>query len=131
MSDDRSAIVTDSTIDRLFAYGTLLDANTVESIIGEGLIGTVAWLPAHRRVRLKGLPYPGLVVHTASKTEGRMYDGVRPAHWKKLDDYEGPVYERVKVMVLLADGSLTEAFTYALAPKALHLAEDEEWVPPW
>src|SRR5215213_3049474 len=36
-----------------------------------------------------------------------------PAHWSRLDDFEGPGYERVLTAVRTADGDV-EAYLYAL-----------------
>ena len=39
-----------------------------------------------------------------------------PAHWARLDAFEGEAYERVVVEVATAEG-LTEAWIYALRPE--------------
>lgn len=36
-----------------------------------------------------------------------------PAHWSRLDDFEGPAYARVRTTVRTADGPV-EAYAYVL-----------------
>ncbi|MEP5611415.1 MAG: gamma-glutamylcyclotransferase family protein [Cyclobacteriaceae bacterium] len=106
-------------MDYLFVYGSLAkdrkNAHLLEALGGE-------WIPATVRGRLENqgwgskMGYPGLVIDES----GELIDGFvfssshLRSYWKKLDDFEGPEYVRVRTRVLLASGQMIVASVYAL-----------------
>jgi gamma-glutamylcyclotransferase (GGCT)/AIG2-like uncharacterized protein YtfP len=109
---------------RLATYGTLGPGRSnhhhVAGVTGRWFTGTVTG-----RLLPEGwgaaLGYPALVlapdgdpvaVHVLESAE-------LPAHWARLDDFEGPGYRRVTVTVRTDDGRV-EASLYALADDVTH-----------
>ena len=63
------------------------------------------------------LGFPGLVLDEHGEVvEVQLFESPDlPAHWQRLDEFEGPGYRRVTVAVALAEGTLP-ASIYVLAP---------------
>ncbi|MBR0654805.1 gamma-glutamylcyclotransferase family protein [Plastoroseomonas arctica] len=90
----------------IFLYGTLLDARTLALRSGDArlaLRGLPAVLLGHRRVRLRGTPYPTLRKDRAAALAGEL---IRPsaAALRRLAAYEGGVYRLHPVCVLTPRG---------------------------
>ncbi len=105
--------------DRLFVYGTLRPGEPNEHILAE-IDGS--WQPGSVRGALldKGwgaaLGYPGIILDdTAGQVQGMVLTAAGlTAYWARLDEFEGPGYERVGTSVKLHDGSVVEAQIYVL-----------------
>lgn len=111
-----------------FVYGTLAPGRPNEHVLAE-LAGT--WRPASVRGALRELGwgaaqgFPGIVLDGGA---GEDLDGAGPneveglvfsspeldQHWARLDEFEGPEYERVTVIARLEDGREVPAQIYAL-----------------
>lgn len=104
---------------RLATYGTLapgrgnhdqLDGLTGNWIEGKvyGMLVDAGWGAS--------LGYPALVLDTrAQLVDVLVFESVDlPAHWSRLDEFEGPGYERVTATVYTRTGDL-EAFIYTLS----------------
>ena len=86
----------------VFVYGTLLDPLVLEREAGRrGLARRLrpARLPAHRRVVLRGTPYPTLVRDPRAAVDGDVLR-LGPAAMARLGAYEGPLYRLRPVRVL-------------------------------
>lgn len=108
---------------RLAVYGTLAPGRSnhhqLAGLEGRWRKGTVrgrryesAWGAA--------LGFPGLVLDEHGSTvEVQLFESPDlPAHWQRLDEFEGPGYQRVTVAVALA-GETLPAFIYELAASAV------------
>ena len=104
---------------RLFVYGTLAPGRPNEHMLAP-LAG--AWQPATVRGYLRQygwgatIGYPGLVPDEAgAEVRGFVFSSEKLGDfWDTLDDFEGVQYERVPITARLDDGSLFEAYVYAL-----------------
>ena len=106
----------------LAVYGTLAPGKEnhgqIAMIAGQWRLGTV-----RGRLAPKGwgaaLGYPGLVLDPAGPTvEVQVFESRDlPAHWERLDEFEGPGYRRVPVTVDLAPAPRI-ASIYVLAERA-------------
>lgn len=113
---------------RLFAYGSLMLPEVFVAVCGTSRPGTAATLRDHACRRLRGLPYPGLIVAAGSSTGGLLYSAIDAALWARLDAYEGDDYQRVPVTVRRAsDGRALGAHVYLLRATAHALLEDAPW----
>ena len=106
----------------LFVYGTLAPGEQNAHILN-GLDGT--WQRASvrgHRVKIgwgvhQG--HPGL----HPDPDGPIVKGLvfsssdLPAHWERLDRFEGPDYERVLIQATLKTGDFLEVFTYRVVPR--------------
>ncbi len=112
----------ESMIQRLFVYGTLApgrpNAHVLAHVPGQ-------WQPATVTGRLFQLGwgasagYPGIILdERGSEVEGFLFSSERLVdHWVGLDELEGEDYERVLTLVKLSDGTVVDAYIYALSVK--------------
>lgn len=109
---------------RLFVYGTLAPGRSNAHVLAD-VPGT--WQPAHVRGTVHHVTwgpaagYPGLVLgENAGETQGQVFTSDElPAHWARLDDFEGDGYTRVAVTATLDSGATVQAFTYVLSVQGL------------
>lgn len=96
-------------MERLFAYGTLLNEAVQRSVIGRRIDGTPDAIEGYVRTSLRDGTYrfPNLVPHASGRVEGRVLE-VRGDELARIDQYEGDLYRRERVT--LASG--TEAWVY-------------------
>jgi gamma-glutamylcyclotransferase (GGCT)/AIG2-like uncharacterized protein YtfP len=104
---------------RLAVYGTLAPGKPNHHQLA-GLTGT--WRHGSVRGRLveggwgSAMGYPALIPdEKAAPVAVQLFESADlPAHWQRLDDFEGDGYRRVAVAVALPDEVL-QAFIYVLA----------------
>jgi gamma-glutamylcyclotransferase (GGCT)/AIG2-like uncharacterized protein YtfP len=110
----------------LFVYGTLMVAEVMRRVSGFDQAGDVAVLHGHRRRVLSGELYPAIVPWPDCRVEGLLYRGLEPGQLAALDAFEGAMYRRVPVdVVIRADRFSAE--TYLLRKSWGHLLSDEDW----
>jgi gamma-glutamylcyclotransferase (GGCT)/AIG2-like uncharacterized protein YtfP len=103
---------------RLAAYGTLAPGRPNHHLL-DGLDGR--WSEGHVHGRLAdagwgaGLGYPALILHPAgSPISVQVFESMDlPDHWPRLDDFEGPGYQRVVTSVSTPTGEVN-AYIYVL-----------------
>lgn len=95
-----------------FTYGSLMWADIMARVCGCEFAGEPATLADHSRHPVQGEDYPGLRPAPGGLVPGRLYRDVDAATWARLDAFEGAEYERVDVVVQLADGSMLPAQVY-------------------
>jgi len=110
---------------RLFVYGTLApgrsNAHVLASVPGTwerahvcGTVLDVTWGPA--------AGYPGLVLgeHGGDVQGLVLTSDALPAHWERVDAFEGEGYARVPVQATLdGSGATVQAFVYVLSALGL------------
>jgi gamma-glutamylcyclotransferase (GGCT)/AIG2-like uncharacterized protein YtfP len=104
--------------DRLFVYGTLAPGRPNAHVLAP-LVGT--WAPATVMGTLlpdgwgAAMGYPGIILDGNGVVEGLVFTSdALPRHWARVDDFEGEGYERVLTTATLADGTVVDAYVYAL-----------------
>ncbi|MFG6460371.1 gamma-glutamylcyclotransferase family protein [Roseateles sp. DXS20W] len=106
-----------------FTYGSLMWADIMGRVCGHEVAGEPASLAGHRRHPVRGQDYPGLRPAAGATVPGVLYRDVTEAAWARLDVFEGEEYERVDVVVALADGRTLPAQVYrfrdAFSPRLL------------
>ena len=95
-----------------FTYGSLMWADIMARVCGREFASEPASLAGHSRHPVRGQDYPGLRPAAAGLVPGRLYRDVDATAWTRLDAFEGEEYERVEVLVALADGSTVPAQVY-------------------
>jgi gamma-glutamylcyclotransferase (GGCT)/AIG2-like uncharacterized protein YtfP len=106
--------------DRLFVYGTLAPGRPNAHVLA-AVPGT--WQPAAVRGTLypegwgAAAGYPGIVLdEIGSEVEGFIFSSDElAAHWMRLDEFEGAGYKRVLARATLEDGTIVDAYVYALS----------------
>jgi gamma-glutamylcyclotransferase (GGCT)/AIG2-like uncharacterized protein YtfP len=112
----------------LFAYGTLMCADIMRTVSGcPELAGTAGLLRDHARLCVRGEHYPGLVPRPGASVEGFVYHAVPADAWARLDRFEGDMYVRAGVEVVLADATVRRVQTYLVRPGLAGLLEDRVW----
>jgi gamma-glutamylcyclotransferase (GGCT)/AIG2-like uncharacterized protein YtfP len=110
----------------LFAYGTLLVPEVFYGVVGRQIDGQAARLAGHARFRLRGRVYPAIVAHPTQQVLGALYPDLGADELQRLDDYEGDLYERRAVSVLVGR-LLLPAQAYVLAPAEAGELSADEW----
>ena len=108
----------------LFAYGTLMWPEVLESVIGRSLSGTPAILRDHLRLRIKGEHYPAVIPRAGHSVPGILYQGLGDADFRQLDRFEGEEYNR-----LMKPIGAVEAQVYVFGERYRHLLDDQAWWP--
>jgi gamma-glutamylcyclotransferase (GGCT)/AIG2-like uncharacterized protein YtfP len=105
---------------RLFVYGTLAPGRSNAHVLADV---SGRWEPASVRGTLyqegwgAAAGYPGIVLEPeGSEVEGLVFTSTElPAHWDRLDAFEGEGYRRVVVRATRADGAIVDAYVYELS----------------
>ncbi len=111
----------------VFAYGTLMHPDVMRVVTGSLRTYQSALLPGYARYRVRGEFYPGLIPAQAAQTSGVLYRGLVRTEVRKLDAFEGVLYERRRVLVRLAGGEWLEAQAYVVVPSCRHRLSDQPW----
>lgn len=98
----------------LFVYGTLMSGEASHHLMaGADLLGPARTAPRYTLHRVQW--YPALADGGAMAVHGEVYR-VPPALMARLDDYEGPGYQRI--VIPLSDGPVERAEAYVM-PSAM------------
>lgn len=121
-SEQDSGAARDAGWYRLVAYGTLAPGRPNHHQL-DGLQGRWVEGQVHGTLVDAGwgarLGYPALILDPGGSTiDVQVFESVDlPAHWSRLDEFEGPTYQRVISTVRTPAGDV-EASIYVLSPRA-------------
>ncbi|MCP4660862.1 MAG: gamma-glutamylcyclotransferase [bacterium] len=110
----------------LFAYGTLMDPEIFRTVCGGDCRSANGILQGYTRRKVIGEEYPGTVALDGCRVEGRVYFDVPRDGWNRLDAFEGPMYSRKRVPVVVAGGKV-EAWVYVVRPGWSNRLSEEDW----
>ena len=110
-----------------FTYGSLMWPDIMARVCGQAFAGEPALLAGHGRHPVRGQDYPGLRPSPDGQVAGQLYRDVDAAAWARLDAFEGEEYERVGVVVTLADGSMLPAQVYRFRDAFVQRLLPGEW----
>ena len=108
----------------LFAYGTLMWPEVLESVMGRWLKGEEAVLTGYTRLRVKDQHYPVMIQSLEDSVEGILYTGLTEQEFQCLDVFEGVEYDR-----LIVEFGEIRAQVYVLSNDWKHIATSEPWHP--
>jgi len=111
----------------LFTYGTLMSAEIMARVAGCRLTALPATLAGYRRSLVKDEVYPGITEDASGQVAGILYLAVPAAAQRRLDVFEGEMYERREVIVEEEGGAVRTAKTYVFRPAYLHLLTGIPW----
>lgn len=111
----------------LFAYGTLMCEDIMHEVAGCRLSRAPGTLNGFARRAVKGENYPAILADGEGRVDGVVYLNVTAPAWGRLDRFEGEMYERLRVQVMLTDGQTLAAETYVVREEFLGCLEPYEW----
>lgn len=101
----------------LFSYGTLCLPEIISRVLGRGIDeGYPANLPHYGCYLVSGQHFPGIQPATGANTPGTLYADITREDLRRLDDYEGPLYQRQRMTVTRDNGDTVEAWCYTTHP---------------
>jgi gamma-glutamylcyclotransferase (GGCT)/AIG2-like uncharacterized protein YtfP len=115
----------------LFVYGTLVLPEVMEAVAGRAFASRPAELPGFAPVRRRNPGFPGHAPRPGATTSGRLCEGVGWAALELLDDFEGDLYERLRLPVRPSGGAAEEAHVYVIRPEHRDLLTPEPWDPQY
>lgn len=115
----------DGGVPTLFVYGTLRHPPLLERLIGRAPTAEPASLEGWRAARLRDLPYPGLVRDPDARAQGALVE-VDADELSRLDRFEGPMYERIRVTVH-AHREVPGVHVWRLRPEHQDLVTPRNW----
>lgn len=110
----------------VFVYGTLLVDEILLAVLGRTVTRTPAVLHGYFRGTIDGQVYPGITPHEGSSVLGAILGSLSASELTALDEYEGELYERKPVAVLVA-GQTISALSYVVHPRARDLLTRTPW----
>ncbi len=111
----------------LFVYGTLMIPSVMYAVTGRKFRFVNAILTGCARYTVKGESYPGIVRATDAVTEGIIYLDVDRLSIKKLDEFEGDLYQRTPIPAKTGKGEIYDAETYVIKPGYQGCLTSKQW----
>lgn len=110
----------------MFAYGTLLLPQIISRVMGRVPPADEALLRGYRRVTVMGEVFPAVFRDPSAEVKGRVYRGIDERELQLLDHYEGELYRREPVeIVVLGRPEWTESYVLRVGCER-HLSNE-----PW
>lgn len=110
----------------LYTYGTLQLPQIMSQIVGRPVFGRPARLAGFARFCIRDRVYPAIIQSPGAEVEGVLYEQLTAEELARLDDYEGPIYER-RTVEIDAAGTRLSACTYVLRPEHGARLSSEPW----
>ena len=111
----------------LFAYGTLMFAPVIRSVIGRVPECCSAAINGYRRLEVVGELFPGLIRASGdAKVEGILYLSLSQLEWERLTAFEDDFYELEQVSVLCPEGERL-ALAYVVPPSRRSILSEKTW----
>lgn len=100
----------------LFCYGTLQIPAVIEAVVGRRFRGRAAVLRGYAAFEVRGAEYPGIRRVPEHATSGQVYCGLTLGELSILDRFEGPLYQRRRMVVHTHDGRRRGVWAYVVKP---------------
>ena len=111
----------------LFAYGTLMFAPVIKSVIGRVPECCPAAINGYRRLEVVGELFPGLMrASSDAKVEGILYSSISELEWERLTAFEDDFYELEQVSVLCPEGKRL-ALAYVVPHSRRSILSEKPW----
>lgn len=111
----------------IFAYGSLMIPDVTRAVTGRDFRFVPAFLRNHARYRVRGESYPGIIQEKGAMTPGLLYFDLDHDAVKRLDQFEGPWYERTPVKTETGEEKILKAETYLFKPEYRGLLTRNLW----
>jgi len=111
----------------IFAYGTLMIPAVMYAATARHFRFKKAMLRGYARFTVKGESYPGIIPLADAITEGIMYLNVDELSLKRLDAFEGELYQRTLIRVETKGAEILNAETYVIKPEYRDFLSSKAW----
>ena len=111
----------------IFTYGTLMIPEVMAAVTTHKFRSADAILKGYARFTVKGESYPGIIPATDAATEGIIYFDVDELSLRRLDAFEGDLYQRIQIQVETKGIEILKADTYVIKPKFRSHLSSLEW----
>jgi gamma-glutamylcyclotransferase (GGCT)/AIG2-like uncharacterized protein YtfP len=113
----------------IFTYGSLMFPSVMKAVTGREFPARKANVKNYARFKVEGESYPGLTPLEGAVTEGALYIGVDVLSVRRLDDFEGEIYERSEISADTLDGESLIAHAYVIKAQFRDRLSSELWDP--
>jgi gamma-glutamylcyclotransferase (GGCT)/AIG2-like uncharacterized protein YtfP len=111
----------------LFVYGTLMISSVMYAVTACQFRFVEAVLSGYARFAVKGESYPGIIPVPEAVTEGIVYLDVDELSLRRLDAFEGDLYQRAPILVKTEKGEIFNAETYTIKPEYRNCLSSKKW----
>jgi len=111
----------------IFTYGTLMIPEVMVAVTTHRFRSIDAILKGYARFTVKGESYPGIIPETGAITEGIIYFDVDKGSLKRLDAFEGDLYQRIKIMAETKEKEILSADAYVIKTEFRRYLSSQEW----
>lgn len=111
----------------LFTYGSLMCGDIMEKVAGCRLSCTEAVLRDFFRSGILGEEYPGIVPRSGAAVSGVLYLDLPETAVRRLDLFEGEMYERRTIEISSEEHGTCTAMAYVIKDSYRHRLTNEEW----
>ena len=112
----------------LFVYGTLMDADIMGRVTGSVCHQSQeATLQEYSRRTVCGEVYPAIIKQSGCSVDGIVYFNISLVDIERLDKFEGSLYERIEVEIILNNGERAGSHTYVISTKSAHQLSNDSW----
>ena len=103
--------------------------SVMKAVTGREFPSRKARVKNFARFKVKGESYPGLTPLEGAVTEGILYRDVDTLSVKRLDDFEGELYERMEIPAYTLVGESLTSQTYVIKPQYRDRLTSNDWDP--
>ena len=111
----------------LFVYGTLRIPSVMYAVTVRRFHGIDAVIRDYARYSVKGESYPGIIPAANAVTDGIVYVDVDELSMKRLDEFEGDLYQRTPIPTQTGKGEIYTAETYVIKTEYQGCLTSKEW----
>lgn len=111
----------------LFAYGTLQCEDILQSVTSLRFQRSKGKLHGFRRRAVRGESFPGIIPEGGAEVRGTVYFDLPAPAWELLDQFEGQLYLRTTVPVILDTGGTVQAETYVVRAELHGMLDSTDW----
>jgi gamma-glutamylcyclotransferase (GGCT)/AIG2-like uncharacterized protein YtfP len=116
----------------LFTYGSLMFEPVWSRVVRGSYVKRTARLHGFTRRKVRGDVYPVIFrSHDEAWVDGVVYLGVCDEDVRRLDLFEGDLYDRQSHTVIVEEAEKLFACAYILKETCIHMSDDLEWNPQW
>ena len=116
----------------LFTYGSLMFEPVWSRLVRGSYMKRTARLHGFARRRVRGDIYPVVFKsHDADWVDGMVYLNVSDEDVRRLDVFEGDLYDRQSQWVVVEGAEKVIASAYVLKETYAHMTDDRDWDPQW